>query len=98
MKQKPEPKKQGIYAPWKAPEKRSDEDQKIYLREQIKLYEMRLANPKKYFAYSLEALVKINEKALVESLEELIELERRSNEKQSILRQSKSDIMATCSA
>jgi Fe2+ or Zn2+ uptake regulation protein len=98
MKQKPEPKKQGIYAPWKAPEKRSDEDQKIYLREQIKLYEMRLANPKKYFAYSLEALVKINEKALVESLEELIELERRSNEKQSILHQSKSDIMATCSA
>jgi hypothetical protein len=97
MKPKQEPKKQGIYAPWKTPKQKSLEEQRVCLKKEIELCEIMLDNPNKYFAFCLKESIKRTEKRLVECLEELIELERRSNEKQSILRQSDTCFMeATC--
>ena len=95
---KPKVKKQGIYARWEAPKERSTESRAEYLREEIKSYEMKLANPQKYYAFCLKESVKRAENKLVECLEELIALERSSDEKQIVLYQSQSNIMATCSA
>ena len=97
MKPKIEPKKKGIYALWESPKKNSLVEERLRLKKEIASCEMMLDNPDKYFVFCLKESIKRTEKRLVECLEELIELERRSNEKQSILLQhNPGTLEATC--
>ena len=76
----------------------SPEEERLRLRHEIESCEIYLANPEKYFVFCLKESIKRTEKRLVECLEELIELERNSNEKQRVSNQYNTNRMQSYSA